>query len=70
MINNAITNLIRTGELHQIQSVMQTSAQEGNYVLEQSLAVLVASDKITMNCALEWARDPSILQSRLQLISA
>jgi twitching motility protein PilT len=67
MINTAITNLIRNGDLHQIQTVIQTSAQEGNYVLEQSLADLVAHERITMTCALEWARDASILQSRLQL---
>lgn len=69
MVNNAITNLVRNGELHQIQTVMQTSAQEGNYLLEQSLATLVADGKLTMNCAIEWARDPNILQSRLNMVA-
>lgn len=67
VVNNAIANLIRTGDLNQVQTVMQTSASEGNYVMEQSLAELVVADKISMETAMEWARDPNILQTRLQM---
>jgi twitching motility protein PilT len=66
MINHAISNLIRTGDLQQIQSVMQTSAADGSVVLEQSLADLVVEKRITLATAREWLREPSVFQARLQ----
>lgn len=66
-VNHAISNLIRLGDLHQIGTVMQTSAHDGNYMLEQSLAELVAAEKISHETAMNWAGDPSILQTRLDM---
>ncbi|MEO1971355.1 MAG: hypothetical protein ABGX07_07350 [Pirellulaceae bacterium] len=45
---------------------MQTSAVDGNVVLEQSLADLVAEKRITMATVQEWMREPSVFHSRLQ----
>ena len=69
-VNQAISNLIRIGDLHQIQTVMQTSGSDGNYMLEQSLAELVASDRLPLGVAQSCARDPSILASRLEMSAA
>jgi twitching motility protein PilT len=56
--NAAIRNLIREGKDHQIQSVIQTSANEGMISLDQVLADYVAKGQVTLEEALLWASDP------------
>lgn len=56
--NPAIRNLIREGKDHQIQSVIQTSANEGMISLDQVLADFVARGEVTLEEALLWASDP------------
>lgn len=65
-VNSAIANLIRTGELQQIYSVMQTGNADGMLLLEQSLANLFHFGLITREDALRLARDASIFESRLR----
>ena len=55
--NPAIRNLIREAKDHQIQSVIQTSANEGMISLDQVLADYVARGEITLEEALLWASD-------------
>ncbi|HMO10270.1 MAG TPA: type IV pilus twitching motility protein PilT [Actinotalea sp.] len=49
----AIRNLIREGKTHQIYSAMQAGASMGMHTLDQHLAELVKSSKITYEVALE-----------------
>lgn len=56
--NPAIRNLIREAKDHQIQSVIQTSANEGMISLDQVLADYVARGEITLEEALLWSSDP------------
>jgi twitching motility protein PilT len=67
-VTPAVSNLIRTGDLQQIYSVMQTGNSEGMMLLEQSLAALLAHKLISRDDALQYARDPNILDSRLRRI--
>lgn len=64
--NPAVSNLIRTGDLEQIYSIMQTGSNDGMLLLEQSLATLLAHSLISRDDALRLARDPRILESRLR----
>ncbi|WP_235843453.1 type IV pilus twitching motility protein PilT, partial [Cellulomonas algicola] len=49
----AIRNLIREGKTHQIYSAMQAGAQQGMHTLDQHLADLVKSNRITYETGLE-----------------
>ena len=49
----AIRNLIREGKTHQIYSTMQAGAKHGMHTMDQHLADLVKSNKITLEVGLE-----------------
>jgi twitching motility protein PilT len=49
----AIRNLIREGKTHQVYSSMQAGAQQGMHTLDQHLAELVKSGRITYEAGLE-----------------
>ena len=49
----AIRNLIREGKTHQIYSALQAGAQHGMHTLDQNLADLVKSGRITYDTGLE-----------------
>lgn len=49
----AIRNLIREGKTHQIYSAMQAGAQQGMHTLDQHLADLVKSNRISYETGLE-----------------
>jgi twitching motility protein PilT len=51
MATNAIRNLIRTGQDHQIRSHISTGRAEGMMTMEQSLAELVATGRIARDTA-------------------
>ncbi|MCV2394573.1 type IV pilus twitching motility protein PilT [Actinotalea sp. M2MS4P-6] len=51
----AIRNLIREGKTHQIYSAMQAGASQGMHTLDQHLADLVKSSKITYEVGMEKA---------------
>jgi len=53
MATPAIRNLIREGKTHQIYSSMQAGAQQGMHTLDQHLADLVRTGKITYETGLE-----------------
>jgi len=65
-VTSAIANLIRTGELQQIYSMMQTGNSDGMLLLEQSLANLFHFGLVTREDALQLVRDPAIFESRLR----
>jgi len=67
-VTPAIQNLIRTGEIQQIYSLMQTGNSDGMLLLEQSLASLCAFGLISREDAMELVRDENIFDTRLRKI--
>jgi len=57
----AVRNLIREGKVHQIYSVMQAGGRFGMQTMDQSLANLVKSGKISQQLAYERCHDPEEL---------
>jgi len=58
--------LIREGRYTQIQSLVQTSREEGMITLDQSLIQLVKAGKIEAKTALQEAIDPENLEKRIK----
>jgi twitching motility protein PilT len=61
--DDAVRNLIRGAKVEQIYSVMQTNTKRGMQTLEQSLAELVQSGRITAELALARSSRPEQLLS-------
>lgn len=62
VITPAMRNLIREAKVHQIYSLMQSGGQHGMITMDQSLAVLVKSGKISFDMAIERCHDESELR--------
>jgi twitching motility protein PilT len=65
MATNAIRNLIRTAQDHQIRSHISTGRSEGMMTMEQSLAELVASGRIARDTAFSHCYNPHELKQYL-----
>ncbi|RYD04345.1 twitching motility protein pilT [Desulforamulus aquiferis] len=65
LTNPAVRNLIREGKEHQLYTVMQTSRSAGMQTMDQALATLCLSGKITRNMALERCVDRLELERAL-----
>jgi len=66
LINNtAISNLIRENRIHEINSVIETSSQDGMVDMNRSLAELVSKGEITIEDAYRHALDPRVLERML-----
>ncbi len=63
--NNAVANLIRENRIHEINSVIETSSQEGMVDMNRSLADLVARGEITVENAYMYSNDSKILQKMI-----
>jgi twitching motility protein PilT len=61
----AIRNLIRTGQDHQIRSLISTGKVEGMMTMDQSLAELVQARRIDRETALAHCYHPDELRSQL-----
>jgi twitching motility protein PilT len=59
---SAISNLIRTGNWHQIYATMQLQAKERMITMEKHLSLLYERGAITRDIALQYANDASQLQ--------
>lgn len=64
--NAAIRNLIRENKIHQIDLVIETSAEEGMISLNRSLADLVKTKKITPEHAEQYSLNPTELKLLLK----
>ncbi|MFA6432947.1 MAG: type IV pili twitching motility protein PilT, partial [Candidatus Paceibacterota bacterium] len=63
LINNAaVANLIREKRIHEIDTVIETSSQEGMVDLNRSLAELVRAGEITVESAYMNSLNPKILE--------
>lgn len=63
----ALRTVIREGKSHQIDNIIQTSAELGMMTLETSLAQLVVDRKISVEVATTYAVRPEELARRLKL---
>ena len=61
----AVRNLIRQNKSFQIPSAMQTGKRQGMQLLDDALADLVRSGKVTLENALSVSNDPAALRSML-----
>ncbi len=63
LINNtAVSNLIRENRIHEINSVIETSSQDGMVDMNRSLSELVAKGEITIEDAYRHSLDPKVLE--------
>lgn len=63
--NNAISNLIREKRIHEIDTVIETSSQEGMIDLNRSLTELVRAGEISQENAFLHSQNPKVLQRML-----
>lgn len=64
-LNNAVRTLVRDSRIHQIDSVIQTSAAEGMISMDESILRLYKAGRITRETALHSAMNPDQLQKKL-----
>ncbi len=64
--NSAVANLIRENKIHEIPSVIETSAEAGMIPFNKSLANLVKEGKIEKETAIRYSLNPRDLESRLR----
>lgn len=62
---NAISNLIRESKIHQIDTVIQTSAAEGMITMDNYLLRLLRENKITKEVALNKASNRDAMEKRM-----
>ncbi len=60
--NSAVQNLIREKRSHEIQTVIETGAQEGMIDMNRSLADLVRQGEISVESAMARSLNPGVLQ--------
>jgi twitching motility protein PilT len=63
--NNAVSTLIREARTHEINTIIQTSSQEGMIDMDRSLAELVRRGEVTVEHAYEHALDPKTFETYL-----
>lgn len=66
VINDAIRNLIKESNIHQIYSMIQIGRAEGMYTLDDSLARLCKAGVITEDMAFSKSHDPDLLRIALK----
>lgn len=64
-LNNAVRSMVRDSRIHQIDSVIQTSAAEGMIGMDESILRLYKAGRITAETALHSAMNPDQLQKKL-----
>ncbi len=65
-VNPAIRNLIRESKVHQIETIMGMSAEEGMVTMDNSLMALYQQGKITAETAMEHSLHPDLMEKRLK----
>jgi len=63
--NNAVANLIRETRIHEIDTVIETSLEQGMVSLNRSLLDLVKKGEITIETAINYSLNPRELQRAL-----
>jgi len=62
IVNKAVSNLIREKRTHEINNVIETSAEEGMISMNKALADLVRRGEITVENAFRYSLDPQVLE--------
>lgn len=65
IVNNAVANLIREKRTHEINTVIETSSDQGMVDMNRSLADLVRAGEITADNALAYSFNPQLLEKLL-----
>ena len=68
--NSGIRNLIREGKTHQIETMMQTGADEGMILFESYLKLLLQQGVITKETAITHAFRPKEMQRAIELLES
>jgi len=63
--NNAVANLIREKRTHEIQTVIETSSEQGMIDMNRSLASMVRANEITIETAYQHSWSPKTLERLL-----
>lgn len=63
--NNAVSNLIRERRTHELNSVIETSSEEGMIDMDRSLAELARSGEITVESAYMHSFNPKVLEKMM-----
>lgn len=64
-LNNAIRNLVRDSRIHQIDAAIQSGASEGMIGMDESIARLVKTGKVSKETALRYAMNLDQLSRRI-----
>ena len=64
IVNNAVRNMIRDGQLHQMENTLQTSRKEGMVLMDNCLYDLYCKCLITYDTAMSRARNPDRIQRK------
>lgn len=67
--NNAIRNMIRESKIHQIDTVIYSSADEGMVAMDTSLFRLYKEGVISAETAVTYSTNPDVLQKKIALRS-
>jgi twitching motility protein PilT len=62
--NNAIRNLIRENQLHQLENTIQTGRKDGMVLMDNCLYDLYCKCLITFDTAVSRARNPKAISRR------
>ena len=62
VVNTAMKNLIREGKTHQLETFITLTAQDGSVSMDAALQKLVLEDEISLENALQYARNKDNLQ--------
>ena len=65
--NNAIRNMIRESKIHQIDTVIYSSAEEGMVAMDNSLLRLYKEGTITAETAVTYSANPEVMQKKVAL---
>jgi len=66
LVNDAIRNMIRESKIHQIDSVITSSAAEGMFTMDGSLLKLFREGHIDAQTAYSYATQPELMRKRMQ----
>lgn len=65
-VNAPIRSILRDGDVYQIQTILQTSREEGMIPLDRALAEQVKAGTVSMDDAMQHATDSRTLQAMVQ----
>jgi twitching motility protein PilT len=65
IVNNAVSNLIREKRVHEINTVIETSSEDGMIDMNRCLAELVRGGEITIENAYRYAFNPKMLEKMI-----